>query len=53
MKKWNLVWSPEGRVIATVYGMNGKAALAQVPGPWRKYKGEVYALEAEEKRSRD
>lgn len=45
MKKWNIIWSPEGRVIATVDAKDAAAAKKQTPKPYKKYMGEVYVEE--------
>lgn len=45
MKRWRLFWSPEGRVIATVDAMTERAARRKAPLPYRKYLGEIYAME--------
>ncbi len=41
---WRIVWSPEGRTIATVQAKTARAAIRKAPMPYRKYKGEMYAL---------
>jgi hypothetical protein len=45
MKKWKIVWSPEGRTIVTVYAKNIKVARKSTPQPYRKFMGEVYVEE--------
>ncbi len=45
MKTWTLFWSPEGRAIATVQAKTARAAIRKAPLPYRKYLGEIYALE--------
>lgn len=45
LKKWNIVWSPEGRVIAAVWALTARAAKAQTPKPYSKFMGEVYIEE--------
>jgi len=46
MKTWNVYWSPEGRIIATVQAKTAKAAIRKAPLPYRLYLGEMYAVEA-------
>jgi hypothetical protein len=43
---WDIVWSPEGRTIAQVWATTARAAKAQTPAPYSRYKGEVYVREA-------
>lgn len=43
---FNVVWSPEGRVIATVEASSARAACRQAPLPYRKFLGELYAVRA-------
>lgn len=45
MKTYELFWSPEGRRIATVQAKDAKAAIRKAPLPYRKYPGEIYAVE--------
>jgi hypothetical protein len=45
MKTFELVWSPEGRVIATVSAKTARAAKRMTPAPWSRYPGEVYVRE--------
>jgi len=45
LKKYRLVWSPEGRTIATVLASSPAKARALAPLPWRKFRGEIYAVE--------
>ena len=40
-KAYRLIWSPEGRTIATVLATSEKAARRQAPAPYRKYLGEI------------
>ena len=47
MSPYQLVWSPEGRVIATVYARTMRAAIRKAPMPYRRYLGEIYAIELE------
>lgn len=46
MKTWNLIWSPEGRTIATVQATSARAACRKAPYPYRRFLGEIYAQEA-------
>lgn len=46
MKKWDLYWSPEGRRIATVEAKDMRSAIRKAPKPYRRYLGEIYAVEA-------
>jgi len=43
MMKYDVYWSPEGRVIATVEAKDMRAAKRKAPQPYRKYLGEIYA----------
>lgn len=45
MRTWNLFWSPEGRQIATVQARTMRAAIRKAPKPYRRYLGEIYAVE--------
>lgn len=42
---FDVYWSPEGRCIATVDAKDKRAAIRKAPQPYRKYLGEMYALE--------
>jgi hypothetical protein len=44
-KTFDLVWSPEGRRIATVEAESALAAIRKAPEPYRQYPGEIYAVE--------
>jgi hypothetical protein len=44
-KTYELIWSPEGRCIATVRATSPKAAIKKAPPPWSRYPGEIYAKE--------
>jgi hypothetical protein len=46
MKTFSVYWSPEGRVIAIVQAKTARAAIRKAPMPYRKYLGELYAVEA-------
>ena len=46
MKRWNVFWAPEGRIIATVEARTERAAIRKAPRPYRRYLGELYATEA-------
>ena len=52
MKTWDIFWSPEGRVIATVAAVDAKSAKKKTPLPYRKYMGEVYVEETTRKNPR-
>jgi hypothetical protein len=45
VKTWDVYWSPEGRKIATVQAITQRAAIRKAPQPYRKYLGEMYAVE--------
>ena len=45
MKTYDLFWSPEGRKIATVTARTMRAAIRKAPMPYRRYLGEIYAVE--------
>jgi hypothetical protein len=45
VKKWNIFWSPEGRVIATVEAKTAVEAKKKTPKPYKKFMGEVYVEE--------
>lgn len=45
MKLWNVYWIPEGRVIAQVKATTMRAAIRKAPMPYRKYLGEMDAVE--------
>ena len=45
MKTWTLYWSPEGRPITTVQATTRRAAIRKAPQPYRRYLGEIYAVE--------
>lgn len=42
MPKFDIYWSPEGRMIATVEAKTAKAAKRMAPMPYRKFLGEIY-----------
>jgi len=42
LKTFRIIWSLEGRPIATVQAKDAAAAKKQTPLPYRKYKHEVY-----------
>jgi hypothetical protein len=44
-KTFDLIWSPEGRCIATVDAANIARAKRMAPKPYRKFLGEIYVLE--------
>ncbi len=43
LKTFRLVWSPEGKTIATVQASCERAAKRKAPQPYRKFLGEIYA----------
>lgn len=45
MPTFKLFWSPEGRQIATVEAKTMRAAIRKAPQPFRKFLGEIYAVE--------
>ncbi len=45
MKTYDLVWTPEGRKIATVEALTARAAIKKAPMPYRRYLGEICAVE--------
>lgn len=45
MKRFALVWSPNATIIAHVYARTERAAIRKAPAPYRRYLGEVYALQ--------
>jgi hypothetical protein len=45
LKTFNIVWSPEGRTIATVDARNAESAKKQTPAPYNHRMGEVYVQE--------
>ena len=42
---FELYWAPEGRPVMTVEAKNVEAARRMIRQPYRKFLGEVYALE--------
>lgn len=47
MHRYEIVWSPEGRVVRTVWAASPKEAKRMTPRPYRQYMGEVYVQEAQ------
>lgn len=45
MKCYELYWSPEGKRIAVVTARTMRAAIRKAPKPYRRYLGEIYAVE--------
>lgn len=46
MTFFDLFWAPEGRCIASrVYARDKHAAIRKAPMPYRRYLGEIYAVE--------
>lgn len=43
LSAYDLIWTPEGRKIATVVARDASAAIRKAPKPYRKYLGEIYA----------
>lgn len=43
--RWKLYWSPTGEPIAVVEARDHRAAVRKAPKPYRKYLGEIYAVE--------
>lgn len=41
---FELYWSPEGKLIATVHASTKRAAIRKAPQPYHKYLGEIYAV---------
>jgi hypothetical protein len=42
---FELYWSPEGRPLCTVESKDARTAKRKAPQPYRKYQGELDALE--------
>jgi hypothetical protein len=47
MKTWTVYWSPEGRPICLVQANTERQAIRKAPQPYRKYLGEMYAVEGD------
>ena len=45
LKTFRLVWSPEGKTIATVQAIDASKAKRMAPMPYRKFLGEIYVEE--------
>ena len=45
LQTWFVIWSPEGRTIIKVEAENERAACRKAPAPYRKFQGELYAIE--------
>lgn len=45
MPTFKLFWSPEGKHIGTVEAKDASAAKRLAPKPYRKYLGEIYAVQ--------
>lgn len=45
MKIYQLIWAPEGRVVAIVRAKTRRTAIRQAPYPFRRFLGEIYAIE--------
>ena len=44
IRRFDVYWSPEGRVIATVDAVSSRAAIRKAPHPYRRFLGELYAV---------
>lgn len=44
-KTWTLYWAPEGRPIGVVQARTAQQAVRRAPLPYRRYLGEIYAVE--------
>ena len=45
MNTYRLYWSPTGQHISTVTAKTQRAAIRKAPQPYRRYLGEIYAVE--------
>jgi hypothetical protein len=45
MRRWKLIWSPEGREIDRVEARDVRTAIRKAPMPYRRYLDELYAVE--------
>jgi len=45
MTNWNLFWAPTGQCISTVKAKTARAAIRKAKLPWRRFLGEIYAVE--------
>ena len=45
LRVFDVFWAPEGRKIATVHATGYPQACRLAPMPYRKYLGEIYAVE--------
>lgn len=45
---FDIYWSPEGRRIATVDAETHGKAIRKAPQPYRRYLGEMYAVEVKQ-----
>lgn len=45
MNTYQLYWPPTGQLIATVSAKTMRLAIRKAPMPYRKYLGEIYAVE--------
>lgn len=45
---FDIYWSPEGRKIATVQAKDVRSAIRMAPMPYRRYLGEMYAVQVKE-----
>lgn len=46
MNTYKLFWSPTAQYIATVKAKTARAAIRKAPQPYRKYLGEIYAVQS-------
>jgi hypothetical protein len=45
IKLFTLYWAPEGRPIAYVRASTMRLAIRRAPMPYRRFKGEIYAID--------
>lgn len=45
IKRYELIWSPEGKVIGEVDATSPRHAIKMTPAPYNRFKAEVYARE--------
>jgi hypothetical protein len=45
MKTYRLVWGPTGEEIGRVQATTARAAIRKAPAPYRRFLGEIYAVE--------
>ena len=49
LQTYRLRWAPTAQVIAVVKANSARGAVKKAPPPYRKYLGEVYAEQIEDK----